>query len=132
MAPSLNSIDHIHLSVRDWAAAQVWYKTVLGFEPVAELLVWARDGGPLTLANPEGNIHLALFESDQVQNTTLAFDVSGSGFIHWLDHLQELGFDLSIVNHELCWSIYIRDPDGNPFEITTYDYAYIMEQLSLF
>ena len=132
MAPSLNSIDHIHLSVRDRAAAQLWYKSVLGLEPVVDLLAWARDGGPLTLANPEGNIHLALFESDQVQNTTVAFDVSGNGFFQWLDHLQELGFELSIINHDLSWSIYIKDPDGNPFEITTYDYAYVRDQLSLF
>ncbi len=132
MAPSLNSIDHIHLSVRDRAAAQLWYEKVFGFSPVPELLSWADDGGPLTLANPEGNIHLALFESGDVQNTTVAFDVSGSGFIHWLDHLQELEFTLSIVDHELSWSIYLKDPDGNPFEITTYDYAYVREQLSLF
>jgi catechol 2,3-dioxygenase-like lactoylglutathione lyase family enzyme len=118
--------------VRDRAAAQLWYKSVLGLEPVVDLLAWARDGGPLTLANPEGNIHLALFESDQVQNTTVAFDVSGNGFFQWLDHLQELGFELSIINHDLSWSIYIKDPDGNPFEITTYDYAYVRDQLSLF
>lgn len=131
MAPSLNSIDHIHLSVRDRAAAQNWYKKVLGFEPVSELLSWAGDGGPLTLGNAQGNIHLALFESDKVQNTTIAFYVSGSEFFHWLEHLQELEFALSVVDHELSWSVYLKDPDGNPFEITTYDYAYIKEQMSL-
>lgn len=26
------------------------------------------------------------------------------------------------VDHEVSWSIYFKDPDGNPFEDTTYDY----------
>ncbi len=26
------------------------------------------------------------------------------------------------VDHRVAWSLYFSDPDGNPFEITCYDY----------
>ena len=37
-----------------------------------------------------------------------------------------LGFDHIHVyaqDHELYMSLYFSDPDGNPYEITTYEYA---------
>jgi catechol-2,3-dioxygenase len=35
-----------------------------------------------------------------------------------------------VVDHDKSWSIYFNDPYGNPFEITTYDYETVRQQLS--
>lgn len=122
MAPKLKAFDHIHVSVKDRKLAEQWYQDVLGFERVAEFEVWAADGGPLTIANAQGNIHLALFESDTVQNTVIAFSVNAENFFAWIEHLKDKDMPVKIIDHDLSWSIYFKDPDGNPFEITTYEY----------
>ena len=62
MAPTLERVDHIHVFVSDRAASEQWYAKVMGFRRVKDLEFWAADGGPLTIANPSGTIHLALFE----------------------------------------------------------------------
>ncbi len=122
MAPNLKAIDHIHVSVKDRKLAEQWYKDILGFERVAEFEVWITDRGPLTIANAQGNIHLALFESEVVQNAVIAFSVNAENFFAWIEHLKDQGMAVNIIDHDLSWSIYFRDPDGNPFEITTYEY----------
>lgn len=123
MIPPLLLIDHVHVSVKDRSEAEQWYKNVLGFARVAEFDQWATDKGPLTIGNAQGNIHLALFESANVQNTVIAFSVTAENFFAWIEHLKDNGIATNIIDHDLSWSIYFRDPDGNPFEITTYDYA---------
>ncbi len=37
----------------------------------------------------------------------------------------------SFVDHDLSWSIYFVDPDGNRFEVTTYDYDEVAIQLGV-
>lgn len=123
MVPALLMIDHVHISVKNRNQAELWYKDVLGFERVAEFDSWATDKGPLTLGNAQGNIHLALFESANIQNTVIAFSVTAENFFAWIEHLKDKGIATNIIDHDLSWSIYFRDPDGNPFEVTTYDYA---------
>jgi hypothetical protein len=59
------------------------------------------------------------------------------GLLTRLDDLQLSGTDGSmlarddVVDHQLAWSIYFLDPDGNRFELTTYDYEAVAEQLKL-
>ena len=60
--PVIRGIDHVHVFVADRTKAQQWYLRVLGFMPTEALQVWAADGGPLTLQNPQGTVHVALFE----------------------------------------------------------------------
>ena len=35
MTPRLTGIDHVHVSVSDWAIAGPWYETILGLRRVA-------------------------------------------------------------------------------------------------
>ena len=123
-AASFLDIDHIHVYVHDRGAAQQWYQHVLGLQPVAELATWADDGGPLTLANAEGSVHLALFQRPpQACRSTIALRVTAPDLLVWQQHLKQvLQEEIKLVDHALSWSLYFTDPDGNPYEITSYEY----------
>lgn len=126
MAPELERIDHIHVFVADRPAAEQWYARVLGLRRLAPLEFWAPDGGPLTLGNASGTIHVALFERPAAAKcrSTIALATSAEGLLAWERHLAKtLGKELPLVDHQVSWSIYFDDPDGNPFEVTTYDYV---------
>jgi len=125
MFPKIERVDHIHIYVADRAAAEQWYRDVLGFRRKKELEVWAVPHGPLMLQNPAGSVVLALFEKAvQANRSTIAFGVTGNDFLEWVKHLAlVLNSPKKPVDHGLAWSVYFADPDGNPFEITTYDYG---------
>lgn len=123
MFPKLESIDHVHINVADRKLAETWYRDYLGFSRESSLESWAVGRGPLTLVNDDGSIHLALFESAGIQNTVIAFKTSAKGLREWITHLGTKGIQVDVADHGLSWSIYFRDPDGNPFEITTYEYS---------
>src|SRR5688572_129482 len=90
-APALLRLDHVHVHVSDRAAAERWYRDVLGLTRVPELEGWASDGGPLTLADAHGALHLALFERPTGTNhATLAVAVDAAGFVAWKRHLEDV------------------------------------------
>lgn len=122
---SLLAIDHVHVFVADRDAARVWSARILGLTPVAELAFWAVDGGPLTLSNAARTVTLALFEQpESVHRATIALRVAGVDFIDWRrDLVAEPDLAVRLSDHAVSWSLYFADPDGNRFEITTYDYA---------
>lgn len=132
MAPKLSGgIDHVHVYVRDRGAAAGWFASVLGFEPVAEFAAWADDpDGPLTLKNPEDTIHVALFRSDKPAADTIAFGASGSEFVAWREHLQARSVPVRLTDHGMACSLYFGDPDGNVYEITTYDPDFVRRRLA--
>ena len=129
MPPQLESIDHIHINVSDRLASEAWYRDYLGFVRDAAFEPWVTEKGPLTLTNPGKTIHLALFERAEIQNTVVAFKVSAQGLAQWIKHLGTKGIPVNAIDHDLAWSVYFRDPDGNPFEITTYEYSEFKKQL---
>jgi len=130
VTPSLDRIDHIHVYVTDREVAEQWYGEVLGLSRMAEFEGWATDGGPLSVANQAGTVHLALFErKPQPSRSTIAFGVTAPEFIAWREHLMaSLDKPPKVEDHELSWSLYFSDADGNPYEITTYEYRAV-EQL---
>ena len=131
MAPKLSGgIDHVHVYVGDRSAAARWYERVLGFRPASALLAWAEDPrGPLTLEDPAGKVHLALFETGKGVTDTIAFGASGDEFLEWKSHLESLAIELRVADHTQAFSLYFRDPDGNVHEITTYDAAHVRRSL---
>ncbi len=131
MAPVLDRIDHVHLYVADREASERWYESVLGFTRIPELAFWSPDGGPLTVGNPSGTVHIALFERPAEKcRSTVAFGASATEFLAWITHLQKvLDRPMQAVDHEVSWSLYFSDPDANPFEITSYEYAALASQL---
>jgi len=131
MTPKLKGIDHVHIYVANWSDAEDWYETILGFKRVDALMVWAVKNGPLTLENPEGNVHLALFERGSHPDTSaIAFGASGEEFLAWKEHLEGQGLELRLADHELAYSLYFSDPWGNLHEITTYERDHVAAQLA--
>lgn len=131
MSPRLLGFDHVHVHVRDRDAAEAWYARVLGFIRSSALESFARNGGPLMIQDPAGSVHLALFERSTPQAvTTIALRVTSDSFVDWQAHFARLGdVSVELQDHEIAMSLYLRDPDGNTLEITTYDYAAMKQAL---
>lgn len=124
--PELKGFDHVHVYVSSRADAERWYGTVLGLRRVEALMQWAVEGGPLTLEDPAGQVHLAVFErEDPPRSTAIAFGATGKGFLAWKAHLERHSVELRVTDHALAYSLYFHDPDGNLYEITTYEHAYV-------
>ena len=132
MAPKLESLDHIHIFVVNRSASEEWYARVLGLHRATELESSASERGPLTLGNSSGTVHLALFERPAAKcHSVVAFRTTASEFLAWRTHLSiALGQSLEAVDHDLSWSLYFNDPDGNPFEITSYEHQQIAGALA--
>ena len=140
----VEAIDHIHVYVADQRAAAEWHRRVFGLEVVKEFEDWATDG-PLTISSDGGRTSLALFNAapemlPSARRQTIAFRVGGAGFLAFLKRLDTLevtganGRRLQagdVVDHEHSFSVYFSDPDGNPYELTSYDYDFIREQLGV-
>jgi catechol-2,3-dioxygenase len=131
MPPSLQRIDHIHVYVSHRSAAEPWYRAVLGLTRVKELEFWAADDGPLTVADATGEIHLALFErTAHSRHATIALAVDAENFLAWREHLRGFpALTVELEDHDVSWSLYFNDPDGNPYEITSYEYATLAVRL---
>ena len=128
--PKLESIDHVHVYTPDRTRAETWYERVLGLTRVSKFEHWATKDGPLFLTNPDRSVSIALFERPPQQTrATIAFRVNGQDFLAWRKRLREMLGKIDDVDHDSSWSFYFSDPDGNPFEITCYDYQWLKKQL---
>ena len=138
----VQQIDHVELYVPERYEAARWYADVLGLSIVPEFEHWATPGGgPLMVSSDGGSTKLALFIGDPLaaRCKRIAFRVSGADYLMFLQRLENLQLTHDSgarlmpshnVDHDKSWSIYFVDPWGNRFEITTYDYAYVAEQLN--
>ena len=131
MLPELTGIDHLHVYVPNREQAAEWFKTVMGFQIVEAYKFWAEnDQGPLTIEDPSGTIHLALFQrQDFAPSTAIAFGASGAEFLNWKAHLEGLDLVDRLSDHTKAWSLYFHDPYGNSYEITTTHYDHVADQI---
>ena len=98
--------------------------------------------GPLILATVDMKPLLSLFARDchaPSRDATIAFRVSGQEFLDFVLDLPSLhlthrsGRQLTaadVVDHNLTWSLYFIDPDGNRLEVMTYDSDRVRNGLS--
>ncbi len=126
----LSGIDHVHVYVPDREAAADWFQELLGFEVEESLRAWAVEGGPLTIGDASGRIHLALFErAEGPPSTAIAFGADANNFLAWKQRLEDRGLLARCADHALAWSLYFHDPYGNMYEITTYEHAAVARAL---
>jgi len=120
-------VDHIAISVKDVEKSIKWYSEILGLERVYSDK-W--NGVPaFILANGSG---LAIFPAGNSRPDTgpateridvrhFAFRVDKENFEKAKKLYEEKGFEFDVHDHEICFSIYTKDPDGYIVELTTYE-----------
>lgn len=141
----VKQIDHVELFVPDRYEAAKWYEQVLGLEIVPDYEHWATAEGPLMISSDGGQTMLALFEGEPrgsrptAGHHRVAFRVDGPEFLEFLGRLadrpvfNEQGqpvHTLRVVDHDQSFSVYFCDPYGHRYEVTTYDYGYVSDQLA--
>ena len=139
----IDRVDHIELYVPDRYEAARLYQEIFGFEVRKELEFWAEDsGGPLMISSEGGGPKLALFEGDPIGKESgfrrVAFGVSGADFLEFVNHFKSMVrskeaarlCSLSdVFDHGAAFSIYLADPYGYRFEVTTYEHEYVRKNL---
>lgn len=118
MGFEVQGIDHVEVFVRDLDTAARWYEQALGLK---EIVRW--DPEPVMIG--AGGNKLALFRGGRPSSPggwrRVAWRTGRAGFEAAQQHLRSLGIAFQgPVDHQTAWSIYFRDPDGNPLEITYY------------
>ena len=121
----LKGLDHIAIGVADVQSSAQWYCDVLGLERQHDGM-W--DGVPTFIG--KGDTGIALFpakgqayaaERRESNILHFAFGADAANFQAAQKELKQRGIEFTFQDHEICHSIYFRDPDGHQLEITTYD-----------
>ncbi|MBS1494129.1 MAG: VOC family protein [Bacteroidetes bacterium] len=120
-------LDHIAITVKDVQKTIQWYSEIIGLERVHSDM-W--DGVPaFMVANGSG---LAIFPANESLEDSgpakekydvkhFAFRVDKENFERAKKIYKEKNLEHNIEDHEICYSIYTKDPDGYIVELTTYE-----------
>ncbi len=116
-------LDHVGLSARDvWALAR-WYETVFGMARVhADVWPDVEGGHPVMLC--ARGVCVALFSVPNAappapgHSEHFALALDRANFEQAQVDLDELGIDYEVWDHEVCDSLYLRDPEGHQIELT--------------
>ena len=136
---SIEDIDHIEMFVSDREKAAKWYDEIFGLKPIKELEIWSKIG-PLFVGNKDRSVTLAIMNGKKENDGSInriAFRTSGEKFIDFLNRVDEMGLFFQnekvtkeqVVDHDLSFSIYFDDPDGNKLELTSYDHDYLQSKI---
>ena len=146
---SIQRIDHVKVSVPDRYEAAAWYQEVFGLR-ILRGPAWdaaaGSPGGPLFLGVDDAldAMKVVLLEGEPLGKhppiglTRAAFSVDGKSFLRFLDRLDELAlFDEDgqrlthshLVDQWIAWSLYFNDPYGNRYELLTYEYETVRQQV---
>ena len=126
----VSALDHVHLYATDPDAAADWYKRILGLKVLPSS---KRLHGGKYMATPRGQYCATIFAGSPPSDGdhTTAFRVPGKVFIEFGEALPNPdisgrnGLPLKTgdtADHDLAFSYYFEDPDGNHLELTTYDH----------
>ena len=136
---SIEDIDHIEMFVSDREQAAKWYDEIFGLKPIKELEMWSKID-PLFVGNKDRSVTLAIMNGKKENDGSInriAFRTTGEKFIYFLNRVDELGLFFQnekvtkekVVDHDLSFSIYFDDPDGNKLELTSYDHDYLQSKI---
>lgn len=136
---SIDDIDHLEMFVSDREKAAKWYQEIFGLKPIKELEIWSKIG-PLFIGNEERTVTLALMNGRKENDGSInrmAFRTTGEKFIDFLNRIDGMGLLFFkeqvtkelVVDHDLSYSIYFDDPDGNKLELTCYDHDYVKSRI---
>ena len=139
-------IDHVELVVPDRREAASWYEAALGLKLLTEYEIWADDShGPLMIFDDGGTTKLALFqgetggEAERGGWLRVAFRRNAPEFLSFIDSAADRGImseaakpltRADIVDHGQAYSVYFRDPWRHRLEVTTYEYAAVLDVLT--
>jgi catechol 2,3-dioxygenase-like lactoylglutathione lyase family enzyme len=142
----VGALDHVELLVPDRYEAAAWYEKVFGLEIVKAYEDWCEPNrGPLMVSSDGGQTMLALYRGEpQAENAEagrrlVAFRVSGAQFLAFLDRAATVdladGERLDLTRADAtdrghAMSVYLSDPWGNRFAVTTYDVKTVRDALA--
>ena len=139
MDVKIADIDHVEVFVKNRAEAARWYEEIFGLSPIQELDAWAKIG-PLFIGNKDGTVKIALIDGTKDNDGSInrvAFSASGEDFVGFVNNLDDARVHFlkrrvaknDLVDHDLSYSIYFDDPDGNKLELTCYEYNYVKSRI---
>jgi catechol 2,3-dioxygenase-like lactoylglutathione lyase family enzyme len=120
---NLQGIDHVALAVTDVESTVAWYIEVLGFERQHE-----ESWGGVPAFIGKGTTALALFPRKERSTVKpggpflhLALRADRAGFVRAQEELRRRGIQFHFEDHDIAHSVYFRDLNDLPLEITTYE-----------
>lgn len=120
----IQSIDHVALKVRDVELSARWYAEVLGFQRrlqdrIGDVPALMYCGKTALNLFPVGDSNIQPV-SDQGQTSVMhiAFTVDQQSLQAYRKRFDAEGIPYRFVDREVCWSLYLNDPDGNQLELT--------------
>lgn len=136
---SVEDIDHVEMFVKNRLEAAKWYEEIFGLQPIKELEIWTKIG-PLFIGNKDRSVTLAMMNGTKNNDGSInrmAFRASGEKFVDFLNRLDDMGLFFlkdrvtkdKVVDHDISFSIYFDDPDGNKLELTCYDYDFVKSKI---
>ncbi len=125
--PNFPGLAHVALTVRDVEVSGLWYRRLLGADPVLDEhtdagfrhLVWLLDGGTLLgIHQHERGVADERFTEFRVGLDHVSFGVASRAELEtWVDRLNELGIHHGgVVDAGYGSGLSFRDPDGIALE----------------
>jgi catechol 2,3-dioxygenase-like lactoylglutathione lyase family enzyme len=115
----LGRLDHVSLNVTDRARAIEWYRDTLGLEQKNDPTA---DDEPVFMGDPGSQI--GLFQAQVVSPGRAEESTGVRHFCFTVEDVdawrERLGDAARYEDHGNSRSVYVRDPDGNVVELTTY------------